>query len=304
MLVFPSPMRILLFFIVPLVFFGGGVLFASLIWGKYKHLCEALWHRVDKHIESEENLRQELEALRQEHAGQSATCQTLEEELVHLGRERESLQERLEEAAHREDTRTALEGQLATAKATLEDRDQQCRRQESDLKTLREEQSRQKDKLAAAENRAQQLAEEKGEVLSLVAKLQSRLEQVDQLRDQQQDAIRLQQRTERRERTRRRRAEQAVADEEESPSKRRRLAIRRSRGSRGAALGHHAGSAPLNPSTNGQPHSPATTPSAPVETPSRDHASPAKEAAPSVTQRVMDRLFPSASAPKKRRERW
>lgn len=287
-------MRILLFFIMPLVFFGAGLLFANLIWGKYKQLCAALRDRLDTHIESEEALQKETEKLRKEFADQETTCRTLEEELIHLGKAREDLQQQLKNAHAKQEADAGLQESMTGLKSQLQERQtQQATLQQAHDRWQREA-STQQEQRTAAENRAQQLEREKDEVLALVSKLQSRLEKLDQQRSEQAKTLEEQRqlgRAVRRERIRRRRA-QREAQTADAPSRRRqpRGPIRTSK-TAAAESG-----APLAP----RPEATAPTPAS---------ASPTQEKSASVTQRVLQRLFPEtspppAAAPKKRRKRW
>ena len=87
----------LLYVLIPLAFFGAGVLFASLVWGKYKQLAITLKQRNDALAAREA----ELDAAHVQTMARlddvQTTCHTLEEEIAFIADERESLRAELEE---------------------------------------------------------------------------------------------------------------------------------------------------------------------------------------------------------------
>lgn len=180
-------MKILLFMLIPLVFFGAGVFFASLVWGKYKQLSEALRQKADRHAENEEKLQASLDKLQDEHASLSMTCRTLEEELAYIATERETLAADLEKCSADQGRIHQMEEELANALARcgmLEERGEML---QSEIDQLQHQSEFTREKTLAAENRARLMAAEKEEVLTLTGKLQAKLEQVGHLKEQPHD---------------------------------------------------------------------------------------------------------------------
>ena len=199
--------------LIPLVFFGAGVLFASLIWGKYKQLAIALRQKADRHQEAEATLQESMNQIMAKHADQSTTCRTLEEELAHIATERESLLADLAEARAERTRLKDLESELASIT-------ERCQAHEECADALRKELDQTKEEADAAtvaENRAKQLEAEKAEVLTLVSKLQEKLDTFVPVRRQlqeEQQAVQSLARSVRLERVRRRRiAHQNTADD-------------------------------------------------------------------------------------------
>ena len=161
-------MRILLFVLIPIVFFGAGMLFASLLWGKYKELTHTLKHRLALEKEQFSTLEQKLGDLRKAHAEQSVTCQTLEEALSNIGKEREEA--------------LAIAAQDRAAKSRLLRYEAECRELKAALDAQQTqaatEESSSQDAIRAAENRARQLLKEKEDLIQLIGKLQDKLNQI------------------------------------------------------------------------------------------------------------------------------
>mgnify|MGYP002632150134 CR=1 FL=1 len=182
---------ILLFVLIPLVFFGAGVLFANLVWGKYKQLAITLKQSNDNLAKRESELHSTNEHTRARLIDVETTCRTLEEELANIALERDGLQTSLEA------THTALVSQQADQNEVQQTKDTlaaaTARHEElaTEIKT-------QELALRAAENKAATLKQEKDQVLALVNKLQDGVSQVDslkqQLRDQNQFIQRIQKR--------------------------------------------------------------------------------------------------------------
>lgn len=141
---------------------------ASLYWGRSRQQVDSLQRQLEKQAEEESLLSKKLEALSMEHQAQSVTCHTLEEELARIATE--------QEAHHAEAT------QARTDRTRLRRYESECVELTEKLEALKEktlaETSSLEDSLRAAENRARQVAKEKEELLDLVGKLQSKLDQI------------------------------------------------------------------------------------------------------------------------------
>ena len=161
-------MRILLFILIPLVFFGAGILFASLLWGRYKQLSSHLKSQLDRQAETTANLKQALKNLGEEHEAQAVTCHTLEEELASIATERQTM---VADAAQARTARTRLRRYEAACMELTEKLEATKERTQQEVQSA-------SDALRAAENRANLISKEKEELLGLVSKLQSKLDQI------------------------------------------------------------------------------------------------------------------------------
>lgn len=161
-------MRILLFILIPLVFFGAGILFASLLWGRYKQLGSHLKSQLDRQAETTANLKQALKNLGEEHEAQAVTCHTLEEELASIATERQTM---VADAAQARTDRTRLRRYEAECMELTEKLEATKERTQQEVQSA-------SDALRAAENRANLISKEKEELLGLVSKLQSKLDQI------------------------------------------------------------------------------------------------------------------------------
>ncbi len=210
--------------LIPLLFFGAGVLFASLIWGKYKQRSIALRERIDRHVENEDALQESLESERAAHADLKTTCRTLEEEFANIATEREALLAESEKAAVERAHFEKVEADFASLSRSLVAQRERFEALLVEIDQLRQHAERSSEKVTVAENRARQLADEKEDVLSLVDKLQEKLEQFDTVRDQlcqENETISALHRRSRYERLRRRRLlRQAEAEPNIRPRKR------------------------------------------------------------------------------------
>jgi chromosome segregation ATPase len=157
--------------LIPLIFFGAGMLFASLLWGKYKQLSIALGQKADRHEEAEKAIQKSMDELLAKHADQSTTCHTLEEELAHIATERESLMADLADA-RTEQTRLR---DLESDHAAVSERNKAQEERSAVLQSELNQAKLQGEAIIAAENRAKQLALEKAEVLTLVGRLEEKL---------------------------------------------------------------------------------------------------------------------------------
>lgn len=177
-------MRILLFMLIPLVFFAGGVFFSSLIWGKYKRRSEALRERLDKHESREKSLQEELEGERSAHTQLQTDCQTLKEEFAHTRAEREQLKIRVEQSAVERQHFEKIESDYAALAENLRAQRKRFEALLQEIEDLRQHSETHRERAIAAENRANQLDQEKGHILGLVNKLQERLNVLGQKADQ------------------------------------------------------------------------------------------------------------------------
>ena len=209
-------MRILLFILIPLVFFGAGMLFASLLWGRYKQLSVNLRNQLERQAEATANLKETLGTLRDEHTAQTVTCHTLEEELANIATERQTM---VADAAQARTDRTRLRRYEAECTDLTEKLEAHKERTQQEIQSAM-------DSLRAAENRANLISKEKEELLGLVDKLQSKLDQIAPLQRQllnTEQQLQARQKQERAERLKARRSARHQADEPSRRSPRRRL---------------------------------------------------------------------------------
>ncbi len=150
------------------------MLFASLLWGRYKQLSAHLKTQLERQSETSASLKQALQALKEEHEAQSVTCLTLEEELASIATERQTM---VSDAAQARTDRTRLRRYEAECTELTEKLEATKERTEQEVQSAT-------DALRAAENRANLISKEKEELLGLVGKLQSKLDQIAPLQRQ------------------------------------------------------------------------------------------------------------------------
>ncbi len=172
-------MQILLFMLIPMVFFGSGMLFASLLWGKYKQLVFTLQDKVARQDKREAELLQAITQAQGRLSDLETTCHTLEEELAIIARERDALKAEVE-ASHGELNERILQiRRLDADRATLtQNRDQL---NDAVEKARADLEQRQID-LTAVQSRMKTLEREKQDYLDLVSKLQAETEKMIGLR--------------------------------------------------------------------------------------------------------------------------
>ena len=174
----PFPMiKILLYVLIPLACFGAGVLFASVVWGKYKQLALTLRKSNDDLARREIHLIQTQEQTQSRLLEIETTCRTLEEVLTNLAGERDDLQGSI--AAYQAD----LVNRQAEHDETLKAK-QAFIQVKADHESLGNEVKDLKLALTGAENHSASLLQEKHQVLELVNKLQAGVSEVDALRQE------------------------------------------------------------------------------------------------------------------------
>ena len=167
-------MRILLIVLIPLVFFGAGMIFANLLWGRYRQLYNAIREQLKESKKAEQDLRESLQTLSSRHSEQAATCRTLEEEIASVASERERLLAMVERA----DADAARLQRIEQEAFALNEK------YETQKLKLQTESISHQDALKAAENRARQIEQERDELLALVGKLQGKLDHIAPLQRQ------------------------------------------------------------------------------------------------------------------------